>query len=123
MYCLCHCAVQNVLSGTGGFMSISTLLKQSQSEASEYESCFYVLLYLLAGGDLPWRHFSVSQEGAYAKCFLIQSEFQKVLDIIPSTVHTKILQLREIFFPVGKYDLSEVTFEKMEAGLHYMDLI
>lgn len=109
-------AARSGVTGTPLFMGWNVVCKRGHSVSTELESLMYVLIFILTGGILPWRHVAIDDRllpsirfGVMASC-----EFsEKVLSYVRAECHSMLSRLRDLFF------LSSRLFNKCYSGHVY----
>jgi Fungal protein kinase len=99
MFCLLQ---KDDVTGTPLFLALGVLCKTGHTLATELESLFYILLYLLSGGHLHWQGLDLSHHmvlTARAGAMLYPPAFQAVvLRRVHEKAHPLLLELRKKIF-------------------------
>lgn len=106
-------------TGTPLFMGWNVIRKRGHLVSTELESLLYVLIFVLTGGILPWRHTPFEDHNLAATVFGIMAsdEFsERVLKRVPRTCHDMLNRLRRLFFPADY--ATDVTPERFISELH-----
>lgn len=96
--------------------------KKGHNVRTELESLMYVLMFVLAGGILPWRHIPLDHHNLAATRFglMASDEFSRcVLERVPDKSRNMLYRLRELFFSPD-YS-TDVTPERFIAELHLQE--
>ena len=93
--------------------------KKGHLVSTELESLFYVLIFVLAGGILPWRHTPFEDHNLAATVFGIMAsdEFSaRVLKRVPGVCHDTLNRLHRLFFSPDY--ATDVTPKRFISELH-----
>ena len=100
-------------------MGWNVIRQKGHLVSTELESLLYVLIFVLTGGILPWRHIPFEDHNLAAIVFgvMASDEFsERVLKRVPRTCHDMLDRLRRLFFPAGY--ATDVTPERFISELH-----
>ncbi|KAL3162655.1 hypothetical protein ABBQ38_008700 [Trebouxia sp. C0009 RCD-2024] len=96
-------------TGTPLFMAWNVIRKQGHTVSTELESLMYVLMFILSGGILPWRHVLLQDCNLAAIRYgiMASSEFTKrLVSRTPAQCHKMLYRLRDLFFFTPGYSVA-----------------
>jgi hypothetical protein len=105
------------------FMALKVLDEQGHSIATELESLFYIMLFLLSKGHLHWQKLGVDHHMVLtckAGAVLYKRAFErKVLKYVDSSAWDMLNRLRDAFFlDVNRNWYQAITIDDFKANLH-----
>ena len=113
-------AEEEVTIGTPLFMGLNVIRKQGLCVSTELETLMYVMIFILSGGILPWRHMAPDDHNltsVRSGVMTSASEFlRRVLTRVPKECWDVLDRLRKLFF-TPDYN-TDVTCANFSAELH-----